>query len=556
MKSRILLGALFLGIVFLALRLPAIHLPYHQDEAKNVVWSTTVKQAGIYYAHPPLMQMIFVADYKIFGPEDFRFMPLIFSILACVALYFVVKRRAGTAAAWWSAGLFAVCFYNIFGSIQPDVDGSVLPLFLLLAIYAYDRFNDAPLGSRRKWFDLLALVCFLGFLVKLNFVLAIGTLVVDYLWRWRSLKARDYGSLLAIGAGFGAVYVGLLYLIQALYPAFSIQTMLGHANQFTGDEGRNWIQIAVQGIKAIQYLSPLLIVPVLFASKEVFRKSRPFWIYLGLGFIFYFVLFDFSRGALDKYLMFAIVPLAVMSGMVFADAFKGGSPSRYRWPLIGGALASAVLVALNFLPQTIAGLYPKTEWFGRVLHGQWNVLTPFMGGSGPIGFYVSFLFIAGGFIACILIAAVAFFKKEWRRGALAAILVIGASYNLVFAEELLYGKINGSSPDVLRAAIAYIRDNPSITQVMTYNDIGNHELTNLGKYARRIYAIPDSEEGYRALFAKYTGHYLVVDVPHLYDTGFYGRFFARCKPIFETVSGRISGKVYDCSEPTKIINTI
>jgi len=50
---------------------------------------------------------------------------------------------------------------------------------------------------------------------------------------------------------------------------------------------------------------------------------------------------------------------------------------------LAGLIFAAALLVLNWLPQTVAALYPKSEWFGRVLHGHWNVLTPITGGSGP-----------------------------------------------------------------------------------------------------------------------------------------------------------------------------
>jgi hypothetical protein len=79
----------------------------------------------------------------------------------------------------------------------------------------------------------------------------------------------------------------------------------------------------------------------------------------------------------------------------------------------------------------------------------------------------------------------------------------------------------------------------------------------MGKYGRRIYATPDAEEGYRALFASTTSpYYLVVDVPHLYDSGFYGRFFAKCDVMYEAASRKISGKVYDCAKALKVISSI
>jgi hypothetical protein len=127
------------------------------------------------------------------------------------------------------------------------------------------------------------------------------------------------------------------------------------------------------------------------------------------------------------------------------------------------------------------------------------------------------------------------------------LLFIGLSYNLVFAEELFHGKINGSASRVLAESVAYIDQNTEIQKVLTYNDTGAGPLSLIGRYAGRIYATPDAEDGYRKKFSQFDGHYLVVGMPPLY-AGFYSDFFAKCDTLFETRSGTITGRVYSCAQ--------
>ena len=533
------------------------------------------------------MQIFFVSGYFVFGEDYFRIFPLLFSIASAILLYVVVRRRTDKRTALWSLFLFTICFYNILGSLMPDVDGAILPFFFLLCVYLYDRFCDAVQHKKNQfvWFALLFVALLAGFLVKLSFVLVVMVLALDYslnyLNNWRksateiTIKKVTLDALIGIfglSVFFGA-YVGLLYLFQTVYPSFNISTMLGHAGQFTPDVGRNYTQIIVQGIKAIYYLSPLLLVPLIFIpflSKEkfgeIFSKTRVFFVYLVLGFIFYFIAFDFSRGALDKYLMFLIVPLSVIVGVIFSGIFAEINPSRlsfrlweffknHKWPLLGGLVLSVLLVALNFLPQTVVGLYPKNLWFSRVLHGYWNILTPFTGGSGPAGFYISFLFIAVSFILSLALTVVGLFKKEWKSSLVIVIILLGLSYNALFAEELFFGKINGSVKKVLAETTSFVKGADEIKQVLTFNDIGNHELSKIGKYTGRFYATPDFETGHKKKFADFTGHYVVIEIPRLYD-GFYSRFFLNCRIMYETKSGQIKGYVYDCQSAKKLINSL
>jgi hypothetical protein len=305
-------------------------------------------------------------------------------------------------------------------------------------------------------------------------------------------------------------------------------------------------------VKAVYYLSPLLIAPLFLIDRETLRKGRVFVWYAALGLVFYLGLFDFSQGALDKYLMFLIVPLAVLAaGPMSAIGERIAENGKARAALlIAAALAVAVLIfKLNWLPHDVVALYPKSEWFAHVAHLRWNILTPMNGGSGPMGFYVSFLFIAVSFLATIVAAIVARFMKRGAAFALALILFLGIGYNLLFAEEYMFGQVNGSSATVLAQATDFLRGHPQIDHVLTYNDIGARELTELGRYDGRFYAAPQFEAGHREKFAKFAGYYMIVDIPHIYENGFYGQFFARCSALWSADSGRIRGSILSCPRP-------
>ncbi len=546
-KAKWIFIALF--AFFIALRLPGINVPYHQDEWKNVNASRSAEAAGSFFAHPPMQQIFFVSAYKVFGEDNMRFPFILFGAGAAVLLYLIISNRGGKKAALWSTTLFIFCFYNVLGSLMTDVDGGILPFFFLLAVFAYDKFNASLGVTKWRWFSLLVVALLLGFLVKLSFVLAVGAIALDYAWNNRRnitvKKASVYLGLLSV---FGIGYVFILYVIQGVYSAFSISFMLKHANQFAEDAGRSYIQIVVQAVKAVYYVSPLTLL-VLWLDKEIINKTRVFWTYLLSGFFFYFVLFDFSRGALDKYLMFIIVPLCAMSGMVLSKVFEGqtfgGLVKKYKFVAALSLLICLGIISSIFVHHTAVPLYPKTEWFSRVLHGHWNVLTPLNGGSGPLGFYVSFLFIALAYISGFIAVVVGVLKRNWRVGSAIFLAAIVLSYNAVFIEEYFFGVINGSAANVLSASMDFIKSRPDIKEVITYNDIGAQKLANMNIYAGRFYAAPQFEEGHKVKFTAYNGDYMVVGIPPLYQ-GFYSDFFSKCDTLFDTQSGNINGKVYSC----------
>ncbi len=545
------LPILFLALFF-ALRLPGLHLPYYQDEWKNIAATEASAQAaGQFFAHPPLLQIFFRSGVGLFGGAGFRIFPLIFALLGALLFWLVVKGRAGKKAAWISLFLFVACFFNVWAALQADVDGAVLPMLFLLAVFLYDRARAAPKKAKLLW-ALFVVSLLAGILVKLSFVIVIGALAADFLWEHRAKVSRKaVGYSLAALAGFAVLAALAMAGIHLLYPSFEIGEMVAHAMQFVHIGGRDYVQIAVQAIKALFYLSPLLLVPLVFVDREILRKFRIFWLYLVLGSVFYFIIFDFSRGALDKYLMFSIAPLATLSGAALLKMLSAPG-ARFRKTLAAlGAILAGELIFVNFLPHIVLPLYPKTLWFSRVLHFKWAMLNPFLGGSGPMPFYVSFLFIMLSFIASAALALAALWKREWRPGVAVILILIGIAYNGIFAEELSFGKINGNASDTLRSALAFIAASPEITKVLTFSDIGSYELSKMGKSAGRFYAAPQFEDHHRELFAAFKGDYLVVGIPPLGPDTFYGQFFSKCRDLFKDTSGAISANVYSCDTNPK-----
>lgn len=542
---------ILLLVLFIALRLFGLSLPYHQDEWKNVSASETLYTAGSFFAHPPLQSFLFVSSRALFGIDSMRIVPFLFSIFSAILLFFVLKRRNGQHSALWAFGLFAICIYGVWGSLMVDVDGSILPFLFLLSVFCYDELFAVAVGRRWRCGMFLSIVLLVGMLVKLSFVLVPMTLLFDWIWNNRKeIGIRKIGFIVSGGALFFAVYIGLLYFIQAVCPSFSIDFMLGHAKQFSG-ESRSYLQILVQFMKALYYLSPLILIPLFLVSKETLKRNSIFVIYIILGLVFYLVIFDFSRGALDKYLMFLIVPSVVISGDIIAGLFQKWRLEKDKISLSPKIVASitillfAIFAVINILPHSVSPLYPKTEWFSRIIHGNLNILTPFTGGSGPMGFYVSFLLIFIAFLLSIIVVISVLRNKKYSYFFLVIMIVTGIIYNLVFIEELSFGKINGSAPQVMREVVTFVDNNPKIKKVLTYNDIGARELFGIGKYAGRFYAAPQFEQGHRKKFAEFDGHYMVVGIPSLHK-GFYRDFFDKCDNIFETYSGNITGTVYSC----------
>ena len=554
-KKTLIILVIILGIIFFVMRLPGVGLPYHQDEFKSAVslagGSVT---AGNFFSHPPLTVFFLGLGNSFLGNANLRFLPIIFSILICFLFFDVVKNRYGTKPALWGLFFLTVGFYSIWASLMIDTDGAIIPFFLLLSVDLYDRWKNSV--GRIKFVILALFVVSLvfGFMVKLSFVIVFGMFLLDFfLERRKNLTKKDvFYTSLSI-ASF-VIFASLVFWLVSLWHSeFSFGQMISHALSYFHFRGRDYTQVIVQGVKSIFYLSPILLTPLLFISKELFKKTRIFFIYIFLGLIFYFVLFDFSRGALDKYMMFLIVPLSAIVGLIISKIFDRQTLLKgYRIAIsfITGLFIVLLLFILNFINHIIPPLYPKEEWFGRVVHLEWNILNPFNGGSGPVGFYVSFLFIVVSFLISLILGIIGRVKRSWLPEVAIVLIMIGFMYNAVFAEELFFGKINGSTTKVLNEAVSFIYESNDIKKILTYNDIGAYELSGIGKYAGRFYAAPQFEEGHRKKFTEYVrnngGYFLVVDIPHINSESFYGKFFSRCPSVFDAKDSKIEATVYNC----------
>jgi len=110
-KLRLALGVVLL--LHLALRIPGLSQPYHQDEYK---WAQIVAvgspTAGT-IPHPPLSELIYTITDRVFGNGHLRMTPFLFSILNLGLIFLVARKRYGDKTALIAAGLFSASFYSI-----------------------------------------------------------------------------------------------------------------------------------------------------------------------------------------------------------------------------------------------------------------------------------------------------------------------------------------------------------------------------------------------------------------------------------------------------------
>ncbi|MFA7216939.1 MAG: glycosyltransferase family 39 protein [Candidatus Paceibacterota bacterium] len=532
-------------LAFIFIRLPGTDSPLHQDEYK---WPMIVNpnwQSENTIPHPPLSQFIYRTAGQIVGYDvNFRFVPLFFGTINLLLLYYFLRTFFGKREAIVGSSIWVLSFFSVLASLMVDTDGQIMPFFFLIGLISYYhlRFKN---NKKILWSVLLVLSLLLGFFIKVSFLLAIGAIVFDFLWSKRkNLSKKEYfiyGGYILSGAVILAL---LLFVSKFFFPFFNLEQTLTYWEHFIVFD-RNWIQTVIQCVKALFYTSPFIVLLGFFDVPKVLQKTKVFIFFLIFSFIFYIVLFDFSIGALDRYLQLLILPLTVIVTVIMTPVIFEKNKRKKEFILLGSSVALAFFL-LQYIPHFVPPLHPKSEWIGRVLSLRWNFLYPFSGGSGPLGFYISFLFIGLSWLLSIFVLVLGYIKPQLKNLLIIFIIPLGLIYNIVFTAEYLFGLQNGSAPKLLTEVTEFIKNNPEIETVVVYNDNGAQEIKDIGKYERRLYAVPDFESTYREFFASYSGHLLYIDIPKISEDSFYWEYFKSCDSIYSKTDGYIKSEVFDC----------
>ncbi len=534
------LGAIIIG--FLLLIFPATGQIYHQDE-----YSWLTQMDGTDHSpdvHPPLYLWLgeFVGNTIGFGHIRLVTVPFALANVALVyAISYTLTRRRSIALV--AALLLTLNAYNVIAATMVDIDGALLPFFVLLTVLAYLRVREGRYG----WYWALALGIVGGFFAKLSFILCAGTLAVDWTvhaLQQRSMTLRKFTRhILPWTVGVVAL-AAVLYLLLSWY-ASGIVAYAAHFSIF--DFGsRAYADLAFKLLKSMVLVGPLLLFGGLMGllDRTMFHRYRFWWLYLLFSTLFYAVVFDFTTLTIERYFMFAIAPLAIIAAEPLWDMLQKIRRMPWRPLLVAGLVATAIAAVL-FIPHDVIPLYPKAVFAHRALSLQWNFLVPITGGSGPVGFYVSALFV--GLSWLIMAGALLVWQKvpKQRAFATALFLCLGVAYTGVMLEEYLVGSIYGSPNRVAWETVRYVNTNPDITQVISYYNYGPYDLRQSGKYAARFYVTPKRD--YSGRIMAWRGYYMIIDFPAIAADDQYMRIITRCPIAKQFTDKLITGTVYDCT---------
>src|SRR5579872_1056452 len=299
-------------VFFLALHFAGLHISYHQDEYKWVGYAhLDLKVLGA-VPHPPLTEFIYTKFGRLVGDNNFRVIPFVFGSVDLILVYILARILFDRRTALWTIFLFTFSYYSLLASLMVDTDGTIIPFFFLIMTIAYCKLRAKNFEFRGNWFYIIAFIVGAvgGFFIKVSGVLPIAALALDFAIEkgiFKDIKKVVryvlFGllSLLVLGA--------LLYFSKFVFSYFSLGVSMKYWEHFANSSSflnRGWLQTFIEFGKSILYTSPLLIVPALFIDKEIWKKTRPLFLFLCIDTIFYLFVFDFSLGALDRYFQFFV----------------------------------------------------------------------------------------------------------------------------------------------------------------------------------------------------------------------------------------------------------
>lgn len=525
-------------VLFLFIRFLGLGHIYHQDEYR---WASIIDPffQGAESPHPPLAEFMYEFVGRFIGLDWLRIVPMVFSFLSLILIYLVTKKLTGKASAGLLAmTLFALNIYSAIASLQVDIDGALLPFFVLLGYYAYLCLFEKTKDKKYWALFLLALVG--GFLTKLSFLLFLGTVAADFILERVKSKfffwKKVFIPAVALIAAFYFLYITRFELIIKYAESFSIFNF----------GSRKYFDLLFKVLKSFVWLSPLLSWPLITGlfDRSVFRKYRFWYLYIIINLIFYTVVFDFATRTIERYFMFLVAPAAIIAGDVlhnFIWRYLKFNPKRFAAPVI---LFVVFVVIILSLPHSVLPLDPKTGYIQKIKSFDFNFLIPFSGGSGPSGFYFSAQFILWGWILSLIFWLLILLKTKYANFFLLLFIVFGFGYNFLFINEYLGRSIYGNVPAISKKTINHVLESKNIQNVITYYDVGAYYLRKSGQYFSRFYTAPSRD--YTEKLSDFSGYYMIVDFPAIDKNGRYWPLIEKCSLVKKFQEKKVESYIFNC----------
>jgi 4-amino-4-deoxy-L-arabinose transferase-like glycosyltransferase len=368
-SSRVALAALIAALLYLpGLGSPALWEPdegRYAEIAREMVVSgeyiTPRDDQVRYFEKPPLVYWAEAVAIRLFGADEFavRLPAALFTIGQVAATCLIGEAMFGAAAGFAGAVVLALCPL-VFAFARFATLDSALAFFLTAAVGAFYLAAECPDfsgGAGRAWMLIASAMLALGTLAKGPVALVLGGSVA-LIWillegRGREVRRMPLLSCVAVYA----VIVTPWFLLTAMRnPGFAgFFFVHEHLERFVSSREHGWgpyffIPVVVAGTWPWLFFVPLGISAARELPEAHHRKVRSALRLLAVWFTVIFVFFSIPRSKLGSYILPALPPIAMVSGLALAQL---GATSRERRTRIAGgfallnlAIAGVVIIVL------------------------------------------------------------------------------------------------------------------------------------------------------------------------------------------------------------------
>lgn len=543
-SNRYTLLLALLIIIFTLLLFSGVKQIYHQDEYRWIQVATNVDNAVS--PHPPLITVLLRFFGGFFGFDNLRAMPAFFAVLNLILVYLVsLKFSQNKKISLLAALLFAINTYSLIAGLQIDIDGAIMPFFVLLTLLAYLHVRE----DKKKWWPLFIAGIVGGFMSKESFVLFLMAIVIDYFLLFFEKNNKDLKATVR-KITLWAIPTAIMAILAYYFVSWKSPYIVEYAEHFKilNFGSRAYLDLGFKILKSFSFISPLVLFSMLsgFIIPQIRNRYRVLFFYLVANFLFYTAVFDFTTLTIERYFSFLVASSVIIgAGVIYYFLSNAVSISLKKITAIVLICFVATYFTLS-LNYSVLPLNPKTAYMDSIKSFQFNFLIPFTGGSGPVGFYFPALFILWTWLAGAICLAGYYFWPKKSGVFLTAFLAIGVVYNGLFINEFLFGKLYGSVPKITRETVNYVNSNPGINDVITYYDFAPYDLRQSGKYISRFYTAP--KRNYTEKLTDFRGHYMVINFPEIGEGHPYWKLLKRCQVMKEFQDKKIRSYVFDCTK--------
>ena len=268
----------------------------------------------------------------------------------------------------------AVFFYtsNYFvlqSALVPDIDGTLLPVFIALTIYLYTRYFFNKQNPRLGDYVLITLSVGLGFSTKLTTPLALLPLFLylDYAKYKKSFLSIARTAIIGLG--------GISFFLLWWLPIAKLSDLNWKApfeftfTSFTGKSSHNSISSLVGSVfsmpnSAISWVSPLVLVLFAVFVTRIFLMdkgdTRTYLIGLSLFIILVWSTYNSVTGApftFPKYWNIPLIPISIFVSALIPKNVPGAKIDKFAWP----SLLSSIFLFMNY--RQISNVLEKERVF-------------------------------------------------------------------------------------------------------------------------------------------------------------------------------------------------